>query len=53
MKAQVGPVSKELKSLADTEAFLAKSEVGVVYFGEGSLKSKWNRIYLSMEIAWH
>ncbi|KAF2366681.1 disulfide isomerase [Trinorchestia longiramus] len=39
MKAQVGPASKELKSIADTEAFLSKNEVGVVYFGDGSLKS--------------
>lgn len=39
MKAQVGPVSKELKSLSDTEAFLAKAEVAVIYFGgEGSLR---------------
>ena len=39
MKSQVGPVSKELKSISDTEAFLAKEEVGVLYFGgESSLK---------------
>ncbi|XP_018008830.1 protein disulfide-isomerase A3 [Hyalella azteca] len=39
MKSQVGPASKELKNLADTETFLAKNEVGVVYFGDGSLKA--------------
>lgn len=39
MKAQVGPVSKELNSLSDTEKFLAKEEVAVIYFGEeGSFK---------------
>lgn len=41
MKSQVGPVAKELKSLGDTEAFLAKEEVAVIYFGgEGSLKGR-------------
>ena len=41
MKSQVGPVSKELKSLTDTEAFLAKEEVAVIFFGgESSLKGE-------------
>lgn len=36
MKAQVGPASKELKSVEIADAFLAKPEVGIVYFGEDS-----------------
>lgn len=36
MKSQVGPVSKELKNTKDTEAFLAKDEVAVVFFGSDS-----------------
>jgi len=42
MKAQVGPVSKELTSAADAQKFLAKQEPAVVFFGaEGSLKEKF------------
>jgi len=42
MKSQVGPVSKELKSVAEAEAFLAVQEPSVVFFGdEGSVKSKF------------
>lgn len=36
MKAQVGPVSKELTSVEVAEAFLAVPEVSVVYFGDDS-----------------
>uniref|UniRef100_A0A2P2HY11 Protein disulfide-isomerase n=1 Tax=Hirondellea gigas TaxID=1518452 RepID=A0A2P2HY11_9CRUS len=39
MKSQVGPVSKPLASLSDTEKFLAVEEVAVIYFGgDSSLK---------------
>lgn len=36
LRSQVGPASKQLKSVADAEAHMAKSEVTVVFFGEDS-----------------
>jgi len=39
MKAQVGPASKELKSVKDVEAFIAKDEVSIIGFFESETGS--------------
>lgn len=44
MKAQVGPASKELRSVEVAEDFLRAPEVSVVYFGSEDSKLKGKQV---------